>query len=308
MKRRWLITGANGFVGRHFLDLLYPSKDWVGAFVLPKSGKLPSWVKRYEGKIENWEEIQVAVRKARPTHVLHLAAMTVPADCDRFPRKAWNSNVLGSIFLLEALRQQCPKARVLLVSSAYVYRQSKHALTENSALDPNGMYGLSKRMMEKVGLNFVRDGSTVFIARSFNHIGPGQSDRFVVPRLASQIAAIETGKKKAVLKLGNLRARRDFLDVRDVVRAYRLILEKGKTGSIYNVASGKGVEISKILETLKSLSPAKFAIEVEASRLRQVDPGALIGSSSKLRRELGWNPKYRLKQSLEDVLDQFRSN
>lgn len=250
--------------------------------------------------------------KAQPELVFHLAAQTSPALSWQQPRQFFESNVQGTVHLLEAVRTRCPQARVLLVSSSQVYAppSPKQRLKEDSPLDSPNPYACSKRLAELAALQYWSGfGVRLIIARPFNHSGPGQSDSFVVPDFCRQAALLERKAGppgESVIRVGNLEPIRDFLDVRDVVRAYLLLALKGEEGQAYNVCSGKGTSIRAILEAV--LSEARIAIEVrsESKRQRKHDQPALVGDNGKLRQIGSWAPQVSLREMIRDTLEHWR--
>ncbi|MBI2080707.1 MAG: GDP-mannose 4,6-dehydratase, partial [candidate division NC10 bacterium] len=220
-------------------------------------------------------------------------------------------NAGGTVSLLEAAAAAAPGARVLVIGSAEAYGEVEEddlPLTEDRPLRPLTPYGLSKAAAEKVALFYARSrGLPVLVARAFNHTGPGQEPTFVCSDFARQIARIEAGLTGAVLRVGDLTARRDFSDVRDVVRAYDLLLEKGTPGETYNVCSGRAWSIGEILEILRGLAGTPIAVEADPTRGRSEDVPVLVGSFAKLEAATGWRPAIPLPRTLKDLLDSWRA-
>jgi GDP-4-dehydro-6-deoxy-D-mannose reductase len=194
---------------------------------------------------------------------------------------------------------------VLLVSSAEVYAPAAVPVSETAGLQPDSPYAVGKVAGEAYAGVMARRGLPVVIARPFNHVGPRQSDKFVCGGFARQIAEIECGLREPVVRVGNLAAQRDFSDVRDVVRAYPLLLEKGQAGSAWNVASGAALPVSELLSGLIELSSAKVTVETDPGKFRAVDRPIVVGDAAKLR-SLGWAPRVPLRQTLQDTLDYWR--
>ena len=298
-----LVTGADGFVGRYLADALQRG----GAEAVLAGGPaargpfLPL-------DINDGDSVRAAFEAAKPDVVFHLAAQTFVPDSIASPKETYRTNVLGTAAILHAVRGQRDaggaSARVMLVSSAEVYgkqEQSAYPLKESVAPNPGNPYAASKAAAEALVLGESSTyGLDVVITRAFNHIGPGQSDRFVVATFASQLAAIAKGAAPQ-LWVGNLEAKRDFLDVRDVVEAYVALASGGESGQIYNVASGSAVSIREILGELVRIARVPVEIREDPERTRPSDTPLSCGNSEKLRGRTGWAPNLTLRRSLQDV-------
>lgn len=235
------------------------------------------------------------------THVVHLAAISSGAA----GAEAWQANVDGTRNVLTAAGGR----RVLLASTGYVYGRTsmERPAVETDPLDPIGDYAASKAAMERMA-NSEFGRANVVIARSFNHTGPGQGPAFVAPAFAQQIAEIESGKREPVLRVGNLDALREMMDVRDVVRAYTaLVLLPSEAGRVFNVSSGKPVSVGRILDLLLGYSTATIRVETDPDRLRPSDNPCSTGDASKLRNATGWSPEIALERTLEDTLNWWRT-
>jgi GDP-4-dehydro-6-deoxy-D-mannose reductase len=226
--------------------------------------------------------------------------------------KAWERteatlaiNVRGTHHLLDALRLGEAEVRVLIPGSALVYRPAAEALTEDHPLAPTGPYGLSKLAQELVG-NHIAPHVQVMTARAFNHFGPRQDPAFSTSGFARQIAAIEAGLQPPEIAVGNLDARRDLTDVRDTVRAYRVIAQRGAGGRVYNVCSGRAIVIGDVLDMLVARARVPIRVHVDPARLRPHDVPLLLGDPARLRTELGWTPAIPLERTLDDILEYWR--
>jgi GDP-4-dehydro-6-deoxy-D-mannose reductase len=220
------------------------------------------------------------------------------------PRRVLDVNVMGTHHILEALTridQRCP---VLLPGSALIYRASTSALTEDHLIGPSTLYGISKLAQEMLGAR--APGLPVYLARPFNHAGPRQSHDFVTSSFARQIAEIEAGVSEPVLRVGNLASRRDITDVRDTVRAYRLIVERGEPRRPYNVCAGRAYRISDLLDTLIGLSNTQVRLEEDPARMRPSDNPVVLGDRSRIAAEIGWKPEIPIERTLADLLDYWR--
>ncbi len=246
----------------------------------------------------------------RPDVIFHLAAQAYVPKAVANPAETLVNNAVSQVNVLEACRRAEIDPIVIVVSSAEVYgavSPDDIPISENQPFRPRNPYAVSKVTQDMLGLQYALSyGMRIVRVRPFNHIGPGQNDRFVVSSLARQIAEIELGLADPVLLVGNLDAVRDFLDVRDVVRAYLAVSKLEFTGEVFNVASGIGCKIQSILDHLLEMSSANVAIREDPSRLRPSDIPMLIGDASKLHGATGWEPMISLKQSLHDTLDEWR--
>ncbi|MDE2282069.1 MAG: GDP-mannose 4,6-dehydratase [Actinomycetales bacterium] len=293
---RSLVTGAGGFVGRHLMAHLASCGDEVVG------------VDR-EVDVTDPDALEAAIAAAAPQVVYHLAAMTHVGESWARPEAFTRVNVLGTSNLLEAARRAAPEAVVLIVSSADVYGVVDAIdlpLDEGHVTRPASPYAQSKIEAERVAREAAHRGQRVVIVRPFNHIGPGQAPTFVVPALASRLLEARDAGATSV-PVGDLSARRDFCDVRDVVRAYRLLGSFGAAGEVYNVASGYDVAIADVATWLVArIAPHVELIRSEAL-LRPVEVPVSRGSFAKLQRVTGWEPRIALRASLEDVVAELEA-
>jgi GDP-4-dehydro-6-deoxy-D-mannose reductase len=246
----------------------------------------------------------------KPHYVFHLAAIASVKQSLELERLTYRINFEGTLNILQAAAQLPGLKRVVFVSSAECYgtfRPKNKTLTEEQPLNPVSPYGIAKAAAEQVSLFYFRQfGLPVSIARSFNHSGPRQAESFVVPSFAKQIAMIEAGRQKPVLMVGDLSVKRDLSDVRDIVRGYRLLAEKGKDGRVYQFCSGKAVSIRTVLDGLLRLATRKIRVKVDKSRLRKSDIPVLRGDNRRAVQELGFKIRYSLQTTLKDTLDYWR--
>jgi GDP-4-dehydro-6-deoxy-D-mannose reductase len=218
------------------------------------------------------------------------------------------ANALATHYLLEAVRLLRAPCRVLVVSSAQVYRITDEPINEDTPLLPSSPYGLSKLAQDQLAQRAVQeDGLDVVLARPFNHAGPGQSPAFVIPSFARQIARIEAGLAPATIKVGNLNTRRDLTDVRDVVNAYVSVMHAAPHGRPYNICSGRAWHIHELVDELFQLAQTTVTVEVDPARLRPNDVPIVQGDATRIRAELGWAPKIPVEQTLKDTLDYWRA-
>jgi GDP-4-dehydro-6-deoxy-D-mannose reductase len=290
-----LVTGAGGFAGSHLVELLSNS----GVAVI-------GWRRRDVNMLDR-AAVARALTELRPDNVFHCAGAAHVGGSWTSARETLEANVLGTHHLLDGLRVAGLASRVLLPGSSLVYRQSDRALKEDDPTGPNSPYGLSKLAQEMLGMRGIdEDRQQVYLTRSFNHTGPRQDPSYAAPAFARQIAMIEKGRIKPEIEVGNLEASRDLTDVRDTVRAYRDILERGRPGVIYNVCSGRAYRMREVLDRLVALSGVPVTVRVDPARYRPNDNPLLLGDPTRIQRELGWEPKTSLDQTLSDLLDYWR--
>jgi GDP-4-dehydro-6-deoxy-D-mannose reductase len=313
--QRILLTGAGGFVGGWLLRTLEtrltPDQR---IFALARSGEISSPVaKLLRVDITERADVEEAIKSLRPTVIVHLAAVSAVSDADHAPRRAWDVNLHGTMNLAEAVLKHCPGAKFIFISSSQIYGEAAaehHApLDEFAPLDPSNPYAASKAAADLLVGRMARDGLNAIRVRPFNHTGPGQTERFVIPAFATQIARIEAGAQEPLIRVGNLDACRDFLDVRDVVDAYlRLVLSPAsfEPGLVLNLASGIARRIGDVLDQLISLARVPIRVETDPSRLRMSDTSFAIGDASRIRRLLGWRNRIPWSTTLADVLEYWR--
>ncbi|HET7091526.1 MAG TPA: GDP-mannose 4,6-dehydratase [Anaerolineae bacterium] len=310
---RALITGVAGFAGSHLVEYLAAATDWEiwgnvleadhlrfvvpGAHVVVADLRDPGATREF-------------VEQARPDFVFHLAAQSFVPQSWTDPWDTLETNLRSQINLCEALLRSSPKARVLVVGSNEEYgqvRSDELPVKEDNPLRPDSPYAVSKIAQDFLGLQyFLSRGLPVVRVRPFNHIGPRQSEKFVVAAFAKQIASIEAGLQPAVVKVGNLNAQRDFTDVRDMVRAYHLAPTQGKVGEVYNIGSGTPRSIQHVLEMLLSYSGVNIRVEIDPERMRPSDTLITYCDASKFTAQTGWTPTIPFEQTLRDVLDDWR--
>jgi len=304
-----LIIAAAGFVGRHLVNELLGSKWDVSGTRLPtETADLDIPV--YGLDILDIKAVKNLIKKVNPDCIIHLAAQSSVAISWKQPALTVDVNVKGVINLLEAVRDAEKPPRLLLIGSGEEYgfvSPEDIPVSEETTLKPGNIYAGTKIAQGIFGQIYAEAyGLEVIIIRAFNHIGPGQTDAFVIPAFCKQVAEIEVKGKKGVIRVGNLEAKRDFTDVRDIVRAYRLLAEKGKSGEIYNIGSGVSVSIADVLDKIIGLSKADITIEQDPARLRPSDVPDIRADISKLTACTGWKPEITLDVTLKDVLEEWR--
>lgn len=301
---RVLVTGASGFVGSHLVPALVAKSAQVfRAERSPGDSSTPT-------DLRNAKAVDRLFESCRPDVVVHLGGMTYLPDVENDPVTSFDINVLGTLHVLESALRHAPKARILLVSSCSVYGEAGPEdlpCKEETPLRATHPYGVQKIGLERLGQEFLSDrGLDVLIARPFNHIGAGQDIRISITHFARQIVLGERGVGRPILKVGNLEARRDFLDIADIVKAYLLVLEHRDPPRVFNVARGAATGIGEALAILLAMSPARFEIERDAARFRRTDVPVLFGDASRLRTATGWSPTVALATTLQGILEHVR--
>lgn len=322
--KKILITGITGFAGSYLAEHLSKNNDYVIYGTYLSETSLEN-IKEIKDKL-NLSKIDLMDSKAvndlinliKPDLIFHLAALTSPGDSFNNPSETMTNNITAQINLLEAINNnQLTDSRILIVSSGDIYGvvlESDLPINENVSFKPLNPYAVSKLAQDFLGLQYALSYKLGIIrVRPFNHIGPKQSPSFVVSSFAKKIAEIEKGlpagrqgEMEPVLKVGNLMAKRDFTDVRDMVIAYSLILEKGEIGEVYNIGSGISYKIEEILKKLLSFSKTKISVEEDQALFRPIDTPELRADSGKLKKVIDWTPKIPIDQTLKETLDYWR--
>ena len=311
---RILITGATGFVGTHLRRYLLQNTDWhIIGTSYPDAPPAPLDAQReYLTGLDLRDKNATCsiLERHTPDYIIHLAAQSHVPTAYKDPWGTLDNNIRGQLHLLEGCLTYQLKPRILIIGSGEEYGRATAEtlpLTETHPLRPENPYSVSKVAQDVMGYQyFISFGLPVIRMRPFNHVGPGQSPRFVLPAFASQIAKIEAGEQEAVMRVGNLTSARDFTDVRDVVRAYHLTLLHGTPGAVYNVASGNPRTIQSLLDTLLALSTSDIRVETDPDRYRPADVPVIYGSAAKLQRDTHWEPHITFEQTIADVLQEWR--
>ncbi|MFQ5853122.1 MAG: GDP-mannose 4,6-dehydratase [Candidatus Binatia bacterium] len=312
---RALITGVSGFCGSHLAQLLL-EKGFEVAGLVREETKLESAqdvldrVRIFKGDVRRQDSIVTCLSRVQPHRVYHLAALTSENDSGGCYKDLYETNVQGTINLLESVRALGidPVIHIACSSAEYgLVTPDECPITEQSAFRPLTHYAVSKVAQDMLGYQYsIRFGLKIVRTRAFNIVGPRQSDRFVCSTLARQVAEIEEGFIEPLIRVGNLTSRRDFVDVRDAVRGYWLVSEQGENGQVYNVCSGQAWSIRQVLDMLLRLTEVDIRVEHEAQRVRRHEIPIQIGDCSKLSQQTGWRPAIDLGKTLQDLLDFWR--
>ncbi len=312
-----LITGVTGFAGSHLADLLlerggyevFGLKRWRSR--MDTVGHLEGRITLVDGDITDAKRMRDVIGGIRPEFIFHLAAQSfVPASWES-PDATLTNNIRGQLNIFEAVLQHELECRIQIAGSSEEYglvMAEEMPVVEDNPLRPLSPYAVSKVAQDMLAWQYFRSyGLDVVRTRGFNHTGPRRGEVFVVSDFARQIALIEAGRREPVIRTGNLDARRDFTDVRDMVRGYLLALEKGEAGDVYNICFGKDIRIGDMLERLLTLSAAKISLEQDPARMRPSDVPVLLGSAAKFRSVTGWEPEIPFDRTLADTLDYWRA-
>jgi GDP-4-dehydro-6-deoxy-D-mannose reductase len=313
--KKALITGITGFAGGYLADELldngyevagtYLSDDSLSNFPLKDKVKLH--------KIDLLDEVAThkLIEEEKPDFLFHLAALTSPRASFDDPKGTFVNNVSGEINILESVKKLGLKdTKILIISSAEVYgavSPKDLPIDENTPFKPSNPYAVSKIAQDFLGLQYyLSDNLQIIRVRPFNHIGPRQAPSFVVSAFAKRIVGVERGEEE-VMKVGNLSSRKDFTSVQDIVRAYRLALEKGVPGEVYNLGSGKSYAISEILDMMIGLAKGKIEVEQDPDLMKPADDTQYVCDYSKFNKLTGWTPQIPIEKTIQDTLDYWRS-
>jgi GDP-4-dehydro-6-deoxy-D-mannose reductase len=302
-----LVTGASGFAGSHLLEHLAASHDvvgWARSTPPPEVASLARW-QRID--LLDRDAVNAAIRELEPASIFHCAGFPQVAESWGDTTAPLAVNVLGTHRLIDAVRLAATPCRLLVTGSAHVYAPSTKPITETHPVGPASPYALSKLAQEQLVLRAAaEDGIDVVVTRSFNHTGARQKPSFVAPSIARQIALIERGQLEPVIRVGNLDAERDLLDVRDAARAYVALMEAGVSKTVYNVASGVSRPVRAILDALLSRARVPIRVETDPAKMRANDIPVLVGDARRLRAATGWEPRISFDQMIDDLLAYWR--
>lgn len=309
-----LVTGVAGFVGGHLVDYLGREQPAVEVSGLVRPGAaaphLPPAVTRVAADLEDAAAVEAVLEEVRPDRIIHLAAQSSVHRSWVDPEGTFRANVHGLLHVLEAVRKRSLSPRILVVGSAEEYglvEARSLPLREDAPLFPNSPYAVSKVAQGFLALQYSLSHQMGIVrSRTFSHTGPGRGESFAESSFARQIAAIEAGRQRPVIQVGNLETVRDFADVRDVVSAYWKLLERGDPGEAYNVCTGRGVRVRDLLHKLVDIAGIDAEIRLDPERLRPSDVPALVGDPAKLKAATGWEPTYALEETLKDLLEFWR--
>lgn len=316
-KKVALITGINGFVGSHLAEYLINKRlSEVHGIIrnkhsnLENIGHILGRVKLHECDITDYFSLQKTLDKVQPDYIFHLAAQPFVPTSWQAPVQTFNENTMASLNLFEALRKCKSDPRVQIAGSSEEYGlvlPNEVPIKETNPLRPLSPYGVSKVAMDLLGWQYFKSyGLKIVRTRAFNHTGPRRGQQYALSNWCWQISQIEIGKQKPYITVGNLTAKRDFTDVRDIVRAYWLAAKIGKTGEDYNICSGRPYVMGDLVKTLQKKACKKFETKFDPAKARPSDVMILHGDCTKFRKLTGWKPKIKLEQTLDDLLNYWR--
>ncbi|MDF2667934.1 MAG: NAD-dependent epimerase/dehydratase [Paenibacillus sp.] len=310
-----LVTGISGFVGSHMAEFLLENNVEVTGTIRHRSRmdhiKHLKDIQLTECELRDPFSVEHLIQEAKPDLIFHLAAQSFVPTSWNSPMDTIHNNIAGQVNILEAVRRFELDCKIQLACSSEEYghvEPDEVPIKETNPLRPLSPYAVSKVCQEYLGYQYFKSyGLHIIPTRTFNHTGPRRGENFVTSNFSKQIAEIEKGKKDPVLHVGNLEAKRDFTDVRDVVRAYWLALEKGTAGETYNIASGKCYTIQEMLDLLLSFSSIKIEVKEDPARLRPSDVEILLGDYTMFHQKTGWKPEIPFEQTMEDLLNYWRA-
>ena len=304
-----LIIGITGFAGHHLYnelikDTLY---DIYGTYYQNvKDADSYTDAKLFKCDINDGDSIESVIEQCKPEWIFHFGAHVTVQNSFNDPTSIFQTNVMGTVNVLESIRKINPDCRILISGSAEEYGkipQENMPIKETYSLNPVSPYGLSKKMQEELGLLYHKTyGLNIILSRTFHYSGPNQPLGFVFPDFAKQIVDIKNGKQDHI-KVGNLSAKRDFTDIRDVVSAYVALMKNGTIGEVYNVCSGRSVAIRNILDMMRSYSKGDIEVVVDKAKLRPLDIPDFVGDNNKLKKDTGWQQQFSTEDTAKDVLD-----
>lgn len=312
--KKAFITGISGFAGSYLAShLLKEGFEVSGTYLFEESLNLlqdKDELSLHKLNLLDEDRISKVLKIEKPDYIFHLAAVTSPKKSFENPKDTFNNNISAQLNLFQGIKEHnLNHAKILIISSAEVYgliSKENLPIDEETPFNPTNPYAVSKLAQDILGLQYYLSNKfRVVRVRPFNHVGPRQAPAFVVSAFAKRIADIEKGKEKT-MKVGNLKSKRDFTDVRDMVKAYLLALEKGKEGDVYNIGSGKSYEISKILEMMLNLAKTEIKTEQDSSLIMPVDNPELVCNYSKFHKLTGWTPQIPIWKTIKDTLDYWR--
>lgn len=306
------ITGASGFVGSYLREFLKSPEHRIWGTAYPEVPQVSSEEQIFYLDIRSEKDLSRHIREIKPDWVFHLAAISNVRHSWNKRKETLETNIIGTLNLFESIREFSPEARIIFVSSSDVYGTeslSGDTVTEREEVLTMNPYAYSKWSGEVLSEFYTRvESLNIVIARPFPHTGPGQSEDFVCSDWAYQIARIEKELNEPEINVGNISVERDFTDVRDVVRAYVRLIEKGRTGEVYNVCSGRSYSLEEILKLLLSFTQKEISVQVDSRKLRKADIPRLVGNNGKIKEEIAWEPRIPMERSLKELLEYWRSH
>ena len=300
-----LIFGISGFVGGYLAKEFFSNNYEVYGSDLFKSASIQDHVRFAGADIRDATQTAQMIKDTRPTYIVNLTAISSVAQSWKIPQMTMEINAIGTLNILEGIKKYSPDSGLLLIGSSEQYAASDTPIHEQSLITAGSPYGISKITQEKTGELYCKQyGIKVFYVRSFNHTGIGQKDSFVIPSWCRQAVSIKKGYRNSnVMTVGNLHVKRDFSDVRDIVSAYRLVLERGNPNQVYNIGSGKIYELKELLNYIISLSNTQIQVCVDKNLIRANEPESIWCDNRLIKKETGWNNKYSIFDTIHDMYE-----
>lgn len=306
---RVLIFGAGGFVGSYLCKEFLNNGYKVSGTDKGEGTALPPEVDFYKTDLMQADEVENLISQSQPDIIINLAAISSVGASWNIPQITMTINVIGALNIMEAARKSERKPKILFVGSSEEYVISESPLNESTQLNANNPYGISKVTQEQFAKLYREQyGLKIYCVRPFNHTGIGQRDSFVLPSFCKQVAEIERSGKDGKIQVGNLKVKRDFSHVKDVVRAYRMILESDNCNRIYNVGSGNAYSLEDMLTYIIGLSKQDIEIEVDQDRIRPMDQPVICCDRSLIGKELGWEPQYDVFDALKEMYEYYKES
>ncbi|MDR3543892.1 MAG: GDP-mannose 4,6-dehydratase [Desulfosporosinus sp.] len=301
-----LIFGISGFVGQYLAQEFMINGYFVYGSDISKKSGLQEEVQFYQADLMNTNEVEELVGKVSPDIIINLAAISSVGASWGIPQTTMSVNVIGALNVMGAARKCNPMPKVMFIGSSEEYEASDKPIGEDTPLNANNPYGISKMALEKFAQVYLeRYGMEIYCVRPFNHTGIGQRDSFVLPSFCKQVAEIDKSGKPGVIKVGNLEAERDFSNVKDIVRAYRTIVESDDCTKVFNVGSGEAYSLFELLDYIVSLSSQQITVEVDPERFRPVDTPTICCDYSYIKAELGWEPEKSIFETLKEMFEYY---
>jgi GDP-4-dehydro-6-deoxy-D-mannose reductase len=306
MSGKVLIFGIGGFVGGYLADEFIRADYDVYGSDINKPENLPENVKFKELDLMDFNDVTKLISDVRPKMIINLAAISSVGESWSIPQKTMDVNVIGALNIMEAARKQEVAPKIMFIGSSEEYESSDNPINEFGKVNSNNPYGISKVTQEQFAALYRQQyGMKIYCVRPFNHTGVGQRESFVLPSFCRQVAEIEKSGKPGTIKVGNLAAKRDFSHVKDIVRAYRMIIESDDCSAIYNVGYGKAYGLDEMLSYIISLSSQKITVEVDEKRFRPIDTPVVCCDRRLIERNLGWKPEYSVFDALKEMFEAY---
>lgn len=304
---KYLITGALGFVGRYFIEYLQQNEKDAEILGIDITSSALTDVAYKKLDLRDKTSVVATLRDYKPDYIVHLAAMSSVAQSWHEPSNCFQNNTTVFLNIVDSIKELSLPARLLSVGSSEEYGIYNEPVREDFVLHPKSPYSVARLAQEYLSKLYVDNyGLDIVMTRSFNHIGPRQNSRFVIPSFVEQLVKISQGKQSEI-KVGNLDVVRDFLDVRDVVKAYHKILKESSNRQVYNVCSGKGVKLSDIISTISNELGITPKIILDKSKIRPNEIMYVVGDNSSIKSDLGWEPEYTLEETIKDMINYVKN-